>query len=226
METSNCIHCGTLLEFEPCHDMGLSKLRPTLCDTCYAKIPPEPSERREVESWTDHLPYKTWDEAKGNRAVLNKIGQAAFKNRLPRTGVLYVVGGVAAGKTVSVCALARTARERGWTGRYTSCPDLLEGYSMSLKGDSDDTDYAARFANEKGILIIDDLGVGRLTERGIELLYRIFNKRMENQHAVTWVTSNWTIDKVGEWIMKAGKEELTAQRIARRIAERAVVVQL
>jgi DNA replication protein DnaC len=136
------------------------------------------------------------------------------------------VGGVAAGKTVSVCALARTARERGWTGRYTSCPDLLEGYSMSLKGDSDDTDYAARFANEKGILIIDDLGVGRLTERGIELLYRIFNKRMENQHAVTWVTSNWTIDKVGEWIMKAGKEELTAQRIARRIAERAVVVQL
>jgi DNA replication protein DnaC len=222
MATTRCRFCGVEIEYD---DLNIPyRILPTVCDPCYAEATKKPPVK--VVRWTDGLPYDAWDQELGNKAVLNRIGAVAFKDKAPAYGLLYVVGGVRTGKTVSLCELARTAEIRGFGGRYVSCPDLLDGYSRALGDDGDGSAYANRYANEPGVLIVDDLGVGRLTERGIELLYRVFNKRMETKESSTWITSNWTIDQVGEWIMRASREEITAQRIARRLAERAVVVQL
>jgi len=93
---------------------------------------------------------------------------------------------------------------------------MLRAYSQSLLDGSMDG-LLARL-HKPDVLIIDDFGEGKLTERGLELLYMIVDKRLILQKPV-WFTSNLALNHTINWMAHDTLTRIRATRILTRIDE-------
>jgi DNA replication protein DnaC len=119
------------------------------------------------------------------------------------TGGIYLAGPPGAGKSHLAAALALAVAARGRTVSYASVPELL---AFIRSGFEDNTaDDRLRALAGVHLLVLDDLGAGKMSEWALDVLFRIVNERWREDRP-TVVTSN----------MPLGEQE---ERIASRLAQ-------
>jgi DNA replication protein DnaC len=117
---------------------------------------------------------------------------------------LVILGNTGAGKTWTACAIARALlAEDAVPVTVTTVADFLAALRPAVVGmDVDMLQFTTT-----PVLVLDDLGMERLTEWGAEQLYRLADERSRNDRPVI-VTSNMT----GEQI-KARYDRRTVERL-------------
>jgi hypothetical protein len=205
-ENATCLQCGAVWEFD--QDPGYS-LKPNICRFCdgwnRAAFFNHRLQAREARRFAT-LPIDDYVPALGNTTLLNRIVAAGDCS-------LYIVGPNRIGKTRSVCAAAR--RMTGDTAfLYVRWIDAVATYRTALVQTAGEADgYRRKLSGFYGVLIVDDVGLGKESERSAELLYDLADCRLQAGHT-TWWTSNRTPDELAD---RFGPEY--GGRIAGRIAE-------
>jgi len=209
-----CKVCGTGIQYQwrGCYPF----LKPTVCDKCYEALERD----RKHDEQIALLPYQKWDFKIGNNTVLKSILISAFGETRPSGEFchsLYINGRTGLCKTRAVCEAAARYIRAGGSVCYKSCHKAMARYS-ELLGQS--MTSAKAYTNEscafKGLLILDDLGVGTITERSLEWMFAVIDERLSGRKP-TWITSNYNYDRLIKWITRADPEY--AERIVRRISD-------
>jgi len=132
-----------------------------------------------------------------------------FENFLPTSGTeeaveaskgfnykkdnLYLHGQCGRGKTHLAYAVGLVELKNNRNVLNVSVRELLNKFRM--KNPQDETEEMDRFVNAD-ILIIDDLGVSRSTDYGLEILMEVINKRTLKLKNGLIVTSNLSLDEL------------------------------
>lgn len=223
-----CFMCKKKYDYEPIE--GYPWAHPTICDACDKKRKAELAEQERLKAEARRqeeimmLPYPEWDSSKADadmHHLRNMIGTTVFENGKLTDKSVWVKGEVGCGKTRSICFIAKTVIERGGHVKYMDCMKLLGSYSESFMN-GDTKSFLDEIGNDKRVLILDDYGVGKVTERGAELLYYIADERLI-RGLPTWATSNLLPNQLNEWFPDNLKEY--AKRIQRRINETFTIIE-
>lgn len=134
---------------------------------------------------------------------------------------LYIQGGVGAGKTYEMCALAIAFAFAGYSVRVTTTLSMLN----SIHGSYDDSglDGARKFC-EADILFLDDIGKENANSWALTTLFEVINYRYENM-LPTIFTSQYSLDAL-ERRLARGNEVESAKAVVSRIHEMSRVVVL
>ncbi len=219
-----CLMCDGAFSYEPIE--GFPELKPTICEDCDQLREYEFEQKalraahKRKEDEISMLPYPDWDDRRGNIKLRNEIGKAVFADKDYTNRSLWVWGESGVGKTTSISCVARILIERGGKVMWTDSFDLLRGYASSFNNQSSDF-YVDNLATTTKTLIIDDIGVGKVTERGAELFYHITNRRMI-KNLPTWYTSNISPSNLGKWL--GSSLDLYSVRIGRRIKDTCKII--
>ena len=127
---------------------------------------------------------------------------------------MYIWGPVGTGKTYAAYAIMKRLGEIGIRATFYTSPDLMD----ELRDDFQHKDNynLDRLLENRGVLIIDDLGAEKATEWVVETLHRIIDKRYR-EVLPTIVTSNSSLDELSERV---------GDRIPSRLAEACDIVKL
>lgn len=222
METRHepCKLCGSDIEYTWRSEYPV--LKPTVCDPCYEKIQRDRKAKRSGAT----LPFDEWDFKRGNNVLLKHILNTSLGSTKPEEGrwpnSLFIHGRTGLCKTRAVCEAARRFTEVGGEVSYLSAHKGMSRYSELLgQSMAEAGRYQNRIASFRGLLLLDDLGVGSITERSLEFLFAIADGRLAD-NLPTWITSNYDYTRLQKWIGRSDAEY--AERIVRRIADLAVVV--
>lgn len=110
---------------------------------------------------------------------------------------LLFTGNVGCGKTHLAIALIREwANIHPVSIKFRDTYEIMEKIKATFNGEETAYDLIKNYSNI-GILLIDDLGVMKVTEYQMDVLYQIINKRMENGH-ITIITTNLTGTELSE----------------------------
>ncbi len=147
-------------------------------------------ERLEALVTRAEIPYRDTD----NRAkpLLKRV-----KKEWSTDQGLFVFGPTGTMKTRSLCVLAVRAIRKGHTCVWINCSPMLRRYSHACKEGNGDDMLDAYIRPD--ILVIDDWGKGKVTDRGAEFLYDVTNIRFERGRPI-WMTSNLAPEFVKSWI--------------------------
>lgn len=196
-----------------------------MCEKCYDEMV---NEEHNIRLARDSLnvPFRMWDFKSGNNAVLRRVLTAAFGSTKPKEGTrvrsIYVHGHTGLCKTRAICEAARRASEVGIPSKFVQAAGILSKYSATFeKSSAEAFRYAAKIASYPFVLIVDDLGVGKVTERGLEFLFLLFDRRL-SEWRETWVTGNYNPKSLMSWIDKTDEEY--SERIVRRLTDLCEVI--
>jgi DNA replication protein DnaC len=152
-----------------------------------ARIPPR-YKHCTVES------FEVWsqDKASNNLQAKARRRTREFIDCYPKVerGLLYM-GNVGTGKThLAVAALQELILTKGAQGVYSNFLELVQQLQMSFDGGGASREEILGPVTEADVLVLDELGAGRLTEWVRDLLYYVINTRyMANR--VTFFTTNY-----------------------------------
>lgn len=108
------------------------------------------------------------------------------------------------GKTWAVCHLAtRIVRKYGKTVRYFEAIRMFREFSALLGQDMGAADRMVHELKRVDLLIIDDLGKEKLTDRGGELGFEVIDARLINGKPL-WLTSNCGSGEIEEHFGERG----------------------
>lgn len=128
---------------------------------------------------------------------------------------LYLSGGVGTGKTFLAALIAKNFIERGDWVVFGTMPTLLN----QLKETFDNPQLSSQMVLRKFIncdlLVLDDVGVGKLSAWNLDVLFQILNGRYESKK-VTVLTSNYSLEELARKIAEV--DSLGAARIQSRLA--------
>lgn len=145
--------------------------------------------------------------------VPKEIRSKVEKIRETRRG-MYIWGSVGTGKTYAAYAIMKKLGQMGIRATIYTAPDLMD--KMRDDFDHKDSYNLERLLENRGVLIIDDLGAEKVSEWVKETLHRIIDKRYR-EVLPTIVTSNNSLDELSERV---------GDRIPSRLAEMCDVVEL
>lgn len=138
-------------------------------------------------------------------------------------GLLFV-GGAGTGKTHLATAVLRELVDRkGVTGLYVDMLDLIQQLQMSIESASVTREAILAPVVQAEVLVLDELGAGKVSPWVMDLIYYIINTRYMRRR-VTLCTSNYR-DTPG----KPGDETLAdrvSARVRSRLFEMCTVVEL
>lgn len=109
---------------------------------------------------------------------------------------VLVVGATGVGKTYLACALGQAACRRGLRVLYRRLPRLFDELSLA-KAEGTHAKLLAKLARHD-VLVLDDLGVGKLTEAQRHDLLEVLDDRYDR--SATVVTSQLPVANWHEWI--------------------------
>jgi DNA replication protein DnaC len=138
---------------------------------------------------------KTLDNFKGDiddrRMALRRVRTfvSEFKPNAEKGG-LFLFGAAGTGKTHLAVGALKELLARGRTGLFYNMVSLLEDFRKEYRSDlkPEEEDRLKRLL-EVDVLVLDDLGAGKLSEFVLERTYSLIDKRYSNNQAVI-VTSN------------------------------------
>jgi len=105
-------------------------------------------------------------------------------------GLLFM-GNVGTGKThLAVAALAELAATKGVSGLYVNAVQLVQQLQISFDGGGASRDEILGPVTETELVVLDEIGAGRLTDWVRDLLYYVINSRYMDRR-VTIFTTNY-----------------------------------
>ena len=136
------------------------------------------------------------------------------KNPMSNEGI-YLYGTPGIGKTMLVSILGNALLKAGKKVLFSNTAELLNQLRQRIKGDWNEE--LARYQNVP-CLILDDMGVARMTEWGLEQMFRLLDARYEEERQ-TFFTSNYSLEQLKEKLLGSGQfEEAQVVRLISRMA--------
>ena len=134
---------------------------------------------------------------------------------------LYIQGGVGAGKTYEMCALAKAFVFAGYSVKATTTLAMLNSIHDSYNGS--EHDGVRRFC-EVDILFLDDIGKENANSWALTTLFEVVNYRYENM-LPTVFTSQYSLDALERRLSRNNEVE-SAKAVVSRICEMSKAVAL
>lgn len=162
---------------------------------------------------------------------LKKPVRDSYAQALKEGRGLYLHGGVGTGKTWAMVAMFKDLAARGYDAVMWSSADIIH----ELKADFDKTEGRLDFqpyVTEMPVLLIDDIGSGRMTAWVSEQLFEIVNERNQNK-LLTYFTSNHDPESLGRAMNRVYAndggglvETQDGDRLRSRISELCLIVNM
>ncbi len=152
-----------------------------------ARIPP-----RYAHCSIDGFEVWSGDHFSRNLQVLAKRRTREFVDCYPgvERGLVFM-GSVGTGKThLAVAALAELAATKGVRGLYVNAVQLVQELQLSFDGGGPGREGILAPVTDSELLVLDELGAGRLTDWVRDLLYYVINARYMARR-VTIFTTNY-----------------------------------
>lgn len=148
-----------------------------------------------------------------NRAVAIELLQLSKRPKSSEGVYLYGTPGV--GKTLLISILGNTLLKAGKKVLFCNTAELLNQLRQRIK--SDWNEELARYQNVP-CLILDDVGVAKMTEWGLEQVFRLLDARYEEGRQ-TFFTSNYSLKQLQEKLLGSDQfEEAQVLRLISRMA--------
>lgn len=128
----------------------------------------------------------------------------------------YLYGPPGTGKTHALMAAARVLLAHGRKCRVWGFSELLARQKAEW-GSKDAYDWVAD-ANRRPVLVLDELGEGKLSDWAVEQLYRVVDGRYKSGRPLL-CASNYSLDGLCDRLSAAGSDSESAGRLCSRLAE-------
>lgn len=214
---SVCPTCGkeVKLSAECVHlmqSMGALKKMVLNCDECAEKVEAQNAER-ERELYFEGLRRECkipvsrmdWNSAKGNQQLYYFVLGNKKKS-------LFISDQYGSGKTWAVCAVGWREKLADIDVLFYVTADLTSELSALYSEYYSAAESLVKELKECDLLILDDFGKERLTDRSGEAIFRVLDARYRDERA-TWITTNLSLDEL------AVKMEERGGALKRRIKE-------
>lgn len=135
------------------------------------------------------------------------------------SGMLFV-GRSGTYKTTTACAVALgyIAEHLPHYVRYVNVTDMLSSVKATYGRGGDTEDDLIRRWSEVPLLVLDDLGKGKMGEWAVGVIYAVVNRRYESGNPMI-VTTQYSMSELGERI-SASDDLQSAEALVRRIGEK------
>lgn len=130
----------------------------------------------------------------------------------PEHGI-YMNGTCGSGKTYLASLIAKRWLEDGRTVIFGDVPSLLDEIKRTFDGKGSSQEILDEYTT-CDLLILDDLGAGKISEWSVGIIYQIVNARYNSGKNLV-VTSNFTLDRLQKVFRT--QDEYSASRIISRL---------
>lgn len=204
MSTFQCQKCGTLREYEPLCIGGMERFKPRLCAACFAIEQSELADAakneaaaRRVAEW-DRICPAAYRQTDPNFPLMNQTLLAGLMRYNPASGRgIGLYGETGLRKTRMLCLLLKKLHFAGHHVCYVSAKRLSGCYSIMFG--KDEAAGEARDLIKKtlraGVLLLDDIGKERFTDRGQAEFYDLVESRTSRLKPILW-TANASGDEL------------------------------
>jgi DNA replication protein DnaC len=135
------------------------------------------------------LSFNDFILTESNKKIIKGLHNYALKFEKYKEKSILLVGGVGTGKTMLSCLILKTILENGYTGEFVTIVDMLDrikqSYNPNINADFGYVDKLCKV----DLLVLDDIGVEKMTEHTYEKIYKVVNNR-DNNNKATIFTSN------------------------------------
>jgi DNA replication protein DnaC len=186
MKTSECRACGRHIEYEPVEFMP-RWLIPTICEDCETGFMVEQKQKRfEFRFKNSNLPpmYKSWDATLGNRELLLWVKQYSQRSLILR-------GPTGTCKTRCLCrqACIEMWHNENIVVKFVPAVDFTRHTTSVMASDPHYAELIIERVHNSDIVLLDDIGQEKYTERQRQVLFSIIDNRIRTGRRL-WVTTN------------------------------------
>jgi len=149
--------------------------------------------------------FGTHDPAKWDKVTMQAFGEAAFEGskkdgtlQLKPTGV-YCWGKTGKCKSRAASRASEAVIALGYTLAWISYADALRGNVEAVMSDPPRNRQYMEDLQKPTVLVLDDFGKGRLTETGIEFLFKLIDTRymaMGSRLCPIWITAQDKLENI------------------------------
>jgi DNA replication protein DnaC len=208
-----CPHCGGT-GWRLVDEAGAQLAR--RCDCAEAARRAQHLERAGIPERYRHCTLDSFELWNAEDPTLGRARRAVeeFVNLYPESGKgLLLMGPVGTGKThLAVAALHALIADKGVRGRFADFTTLVLEIQMTFDGSGSSRELLRPLIGAD-VLVLDELGAGKVTPWVMDLLYYLVNSRYV-QNRLTIFTTNYS-----DFAHTAGQETLT-DRVSARIRSR------
>lgn len=136
---------------------------------------------------------------------------------------IYYHGMTGSGKTFLAALIAKTYINQLKSVIFGDVPSLLERVKKTFDNPRQEQPDVLGQYQRCDLLVLDDLGVGKITEWNVGVIYQLVNERY-NQNRPVIVTSNYDLEELQKRLSTG--DEWSAQRIISRLREICIVKNL
>ena len=166
---------------------------------------------------------KNYDDYEWDDRNAESLDVAQWYTKLYPARWLYIHGGCGVGKTVLASLIGRELLKRGKNVLFRENQELLNELKASFDNEQVSTSEVLEKYQTCEVLILDDIGLGLLSDWGVGILEQVINERY-NRDLRTIITANYDLEDLEERLGRGDK--YAARRIVSRIGGQSEILDM